>query len=156
MWKVFGFLYVPYVFWLFHDPWIVDKFSSVNMKVTSFLSCFIKICKHTHWSRRRKQYLFQNTIITSWQRYTLIPSLHLLPLWNMMIPEKQDSCNGRDHSSCVSLWSSSTSSHTAGRKAIDVRYWLKEAGKIPTQVLFKALSHMQVERNELSNLSVFL
>lgn len=46
-----------------------DKFSSVNMKVTSFLSCFIKICKHIHWNTS----LFQNTLIASWQRYTLIP-----------------------------------------------------------------------------------
>lgn len=35
----------------------VDKFSSVNMKVTSFVSCFIKISKDIHWSRERKEYL---------------------------------------------------------------------------------------------------
>lgn len=103
-----------------------DKFSSVNMKVTSFLSCFIKICKHIHWNTS----LFQNTLIASWQRYTLIPSPYLLHLWIIMIPERWDSCNGRDHPSCAPLRPGSTSSHTTGRKVTGVKYWLKAAGKI--------------------------
>lgn len=74
--------------------------------------------------------LFQNTFITSWQRYTLIPSPFLLPPWIVMIPEKWESCNRTNHPPCAPFWSAGTSSQTAGRSHC-CHYQLKEAGKIP-------------------------